>query len=403
MDIEKIREQFPYLKSKETENLIYLDNAATSQKPISVIEAISDFYKSHNANPNRGAYKLSYDSTQIYEDARQKVAKFINAESKENIVFVRNTTEAINLVCYSYGMDNLKPEDEVLISIAEHHSNLVNWQNVCKKTGAKLKYFYLDDDFKFDLKDFNNKLNKNTKIVSFTAASNVLSFKVDIKEMVSTAKEFGAIVLVDGAQYTAHEKVDVKDMGCDFYAFSGHKLFSPMGVGVLYGKKNILDNMSPFLFGGDMIEYVHEHDTTYAETPEKFEAGTQNVSSVYGLSKAIDFIESIGIENIKKREEELINYCSEKMRYLDFVEMYYPKKNPHGTNIAFNIKGVHPHDVSSILDYHNVAIRAGHHCTQPLHRYLGLNSSCRVSIAFYNTKQEIDKFIEALYKVKELL
>lgn len=403
MDINKVRNEFPYLKSEDTKNLIYLDNAATSQKPKSVIDAVSRYYEDSNANPNRGSYKLSVKATNLYENTRKKVAKFINAESKNNIVFTRNTTEAINLVCYSYAINNLKKGDEVLISIVEHHSNLVNWQSICKKTGAELKYFYLDDDYKFDLDDYRNKLNSNTKIVAFTAASNVLSFKVPIKEMIEMAKKAGATVLIDGAQYTAHEKVDVVDLDCDFYAFSGHKLYSPMGVGVLYGKMEILEKMEPFLYGGDMIEYVHEQDSSFAEVPEKFEAGTQNVSSVAGLSAAIDFINKYGIENISDAEHRLVEYCASRMRELDFVEMYYPKEKPYGTNIAFNVKDVHPHDVASILDYYDIAIRAGHHCTQPLHRYLGINSSCRVSFAFYNTKEEIDKFIDGLYKVKELM
>lgn len=403
MNIEKIRGQFPYLQNEETKDLVYLDNAATSQKPKSVINAISHYYTSINANPNRGAYKLSVSSTQAYEAVRQKVADFIGAESKDQIIFTKNTTESINLICYSYGLSNLKSGDEVLISVCEHHSNLVNWQYVCQKTGAKLKYFYLNDDHSLDIDDYYKKLNEKTKVVVITAASNVLACHIPIKEMVAEAKKVGAISMVDGAQYTAHKKVDVSEIGCDFYAFSGHKLFSPMGVGVLYGKKELLDAMPPFLYGGDMIEYVHEQESTFAPTPEKFEAGTQNVGAVYGLGKAIDFINEIGFEDITKREKELVEYAAKKLSELDFIDMYYPKKNPDGTNIIFNVKDVHPHDVASILDYQNVAIRSGHHCTQVLHRYLGINASCRVSIAFYNTKEEIDRFIEALYLVKEML
>lgn len=403
MDVEKIRGLFPYLQNEETKDLVYLDNAATSQKPQCVIDTLTDYYTKLNANPNRGAYKLSYQSTKAYEDVRQKVADFIGAESKDQIIFTKNTTESINLVCYSYGLTNLKEGDEVLVSVLEHHSNLVNWQYVCEKTGAKLRYFYLDDDYSLDLEDFKNKLNKNTKILALTAASNVIACHIPIKEMVEAAKEYGAVTLVDGAQYTAHKKVDVQEIGCDFYAFSGHKLFSPMGVGVIYGKKELLDAMPPFLYGGDMIEYVHEDESTFAPSPEKFEAGTQNVGAVYALGKAIDFIDQFGFDEISKREDELISYAAKKLSDLDFVEMYYPKKNPEGTNIIFNVKDVHPHDVASILDYQNVAIRSGHHCTQVLHRYLGINASCRISVAFYNTKEEIDKFIEALYLVKEML
>lgn len=403
MNIEKIRQEFPYLQNEETKDLVYLDNAATSQKPKMVIDAITRYYTSLNANPNRGAYKISYESTKAYEDVRQKVCDFIGASSKDQIIFTRNTTESLNLVTYSYGLTNLKEGDEVLISVAEHHSNLVNWQYVCEKTGAKLVYFYLDGDYGLDIEDYYNKLNEKTKIVAFTAASNVLACRIPVKEMVKKAKDFGAITVVDGAQYTAHKKVNVSEMDCDFYAFSGHKFFAPMGVGVLYGKKELLDAMPPFLYGGDMIEYVHEQETTFAPSPEKFEAGTQNVGAVYALGAAIDFMESIGYDNIEKREHVLIQYAAKKMRELDFITMYYPSKNQEGTNIIFNVNGVHPHDVASILDYKNVAVRSGHHCTQVLHRHLGINASCRISVAFYNTEEEIDKFIETLYLVKEML
>lgn len=403
MDVNKIREQFPYLQQEETKDLAYLDNAATSQKPKVVIDALTNYYTSSNANPHRGAYKLSHKSTEAYEQTRKKVADFIGAQSSDEIIFTRNTTESLNLVSYSYGLNNLKEGDEVLISVAEHHSNLVNWQFVCEKTGATLKYFYLDDDFGLNVEEYYSKLNSNTKIVAISAASNVLAFNVPINEMVKKAKECGAITVVDGAQFTAHHKVDVSEMDCDFYAFSGHKLFAPMGVGVLYGKKELLDAMPPFLYGGDMIEYVHEDKTTFAPTPEKFEAGTQNVGAVVGLGAAIDYMQEIGIENIEKREQELIEYAYSKMKELDFLDIYYPSKNARGTNIIFNVKNVHPHDVSSILDYQNVAIRSGHHCTQVLHRHLGINASCRISIAFYNTKEEIDRFIESLAQVKEIL
>ena len=403
MDIKKIRDQFPYLTNEKTKDLVYLDNAATSQKPQVVLDALQGYYVSMNANPNRGAYKLSYESTQAYEQAREKVAKFINAPSKYNIIFTKSTTESMNLIAYSYGLDKLKEGDEVLISVAEHHSNLVNWQFVCKQTGATLKYFYLTDDYSLDIEDYKSKLSEKTKVVAFTAASNVLSCYIPVKEMVQAAKEIGALVVLDGAQYTAHHKVDVQDLGCDLYAFSGHKLFSPMGVGVLYGKMEVLEDMRPYNYGGDMIEYVHEQETTFAPVPEKFEAGTQNVGDVYALGVAIDFMNEIGLENIEKYEQDLTQYAVGKMRDLDFIEIYYPENNPRGTNICFNVKGVHPHDVASILDYQNVAVRSGHHCTQVLHRYLGINASCRVSVAFYNTKEEIDKFIESLYLVKEML
>lgn len=403
MDINEVRKDFPYLSSEKNKDLVYLDNAATSQRPIQVLDAIRDYYINSNANPHRGAYKLSYESTQAYENTRKKVSDFINAESEKEIVFVRNATEALNLIAYSYGLSSLKEGDEILISVAEHHSNLVSWQTVAEKTGAKLNYFYLNDDYSFDLEDYEKKLNENTKLVAFTAASNVLAMTVPIKEMIEKAKAYGAKVVLDGAQYTAHHKVDVRDLGCDFYVFSGHKLLAPMGVGVLYGRLDLLEAMPPFLYGGDMIEYVYEDRTTFAPVPEKFEAGSQNVEAVVGLAAAIDYLENLGMDEIEKREKDLVDYCAKKMGQLDYVEMYYPKNNPKGPNIAFNIKGVHPHDVASILDYYNVAVRSGHHCTQVLHRYLGINSSCRVSFSFYNTYEEIDKFIAGLDKVREMM
>lgn len=402
MDINKVRKDFPFFSSELNKDIVYFDSSATTQKPRVVIDAISNYYINNNANINRGAYNLAVRSTKLFENARNKVAQFINANSSENIVFTKGTTESMNLIAYGYGLKNLKPGDEVLISVAEHHANLVNWQFICDKTGAKLVYFYLDDNLNFDMNDYISKLNYNTKIVAFTAQSNVLSFKVPIEAIISKAKEFNAITILDGAQYIAHNKTDVQKFDCDFFAFSGHKIFSEQGIGVLYGKSKLLKEIEPLIYGGDMIEYVHEQKSTFAPAPHKFEGGTQNISGANSLAVAIDYVNSIGIENIKSREEELIKYTLNKMRELDFINLYVPKKNFSGVNIIFNVEGVHPHDVSQILDFENIAIRAGHNCTQVLHRYLGINSSCRISIAFYNTFEEIDKFIVALKKVKEV-
>lgn len=399
MDISRIRKDFPFFE--QNKDNVYLDNAATSQKPKSIIESQIEYYTYFNANANRGIYSLSMKSTEILEYSRKKIAKFINAESEKNIVFTKSATEALNIVAYTYGLNNLKKGDEILISIAEHHANLVSWQYVAKKTGAKLVYFYLDKDLNLDIEDYKSKLTENTKIVAFTGASNVLSFNVNIQEMVKMAKKVGAITVVDGAQLISHKKVDVEEMGCDFFAFSGHKMYSLQGVGVLYGKRTLLNEMPPFLYGGDIVEYVNEQDTSFTTIPNKFEAGTQNIGAIFSLSKAIDYIENIGMENIEKREKELTNYLLEKLNELNFVTLYYSKSGD-GTNISFNVNNVHPHDVAQILDYYNIDIRVGHHCAQPLHRYLGLNSSCRASIAFYNTFEEIDKFIDSLYKVKEV-
>lgn len=402
MDINKIRRDFPFFSSELNKNIIYLDSSATTQKPQVVIDAISDYYTHHNANINRGSYQISVRSTDLFENTRRKIAEFINAPNSDNIVFTKGTTESLNLVAYGYGLKNLKKGDEILISVAEHHANLVNWQFVCEQTGANLVYFYLDEHLNFDLNDFESKLNKNTKIVSFTAQSNVLSFDVPISRMISKAKSIGAITILDAAQYVAHKEIDVQKFDCDFLAFSGHKIYSEQGVGVLYGKKELLDYINPLIYGGDMIEYVHEKKSTFAPTPNKFEGGSQNISAVYSLSVAIDYINSLGLKNIRDREKDLIQYVLKEMQELDFIKIYAPTKNFSGVNIIFTVNGVHPHDVSQVFDFDNIAIRAGHHCTQVLHRNLGINSSCRISVAFYNTFEELDKFIETLKKVRKV-
>lgn len=402
MDIDKVRREFPFFSSELNKNTVYLDSSATTQKPKVVIDAISDYYIHHNSNINRGAYEIAVRSTQLYEKARKKVAQFINAPSSDNIIFTKGTTESINLIAYGYGLKKLKKGDEVLISVAEHHANLVNWQFICEQTGASLVYFYLDEYLNFDLNDFESKLNKNTKIVSFTAQSNVLSFDVPITEMISRAKDIGAITIVDAAQYVAHKDIDVQKFNCDFLAFSGHKIYSGQGIGVLYGKKELLSYINPLIYGGDMIEYVHEQKTTFTPAPNKFEGGSQNISAAYSLAVAIDYINNIGLKNIRDRENKLILYALREMQKLDFIKIYVPTKNFSGVNIIFTVNGVHPHDVSQIFNFENVAIRAGHHCAQVLHRYLGINSSCRISVAFYNTFEEIDKFINTLEKVREV-
>lgn len=403
MNIEDIRKEFPFFNDKKNKDIVYLDSAATTQKPKVVLDSLDEFYTLYNANANRGAYKLAVEATRILEESRKKIKEFINANRSEEIIFTKSATESLNLISYSYGLNNLKEGDEVLISVVEHHSNLVNWKNICDITGAKLKYFYLDENLNFDINDFNSKINENTKIVSFTAQSNVLSFSIDAKKMIETVREkSNAVVVLDACQAVAHKDIDVKKIDCDFLVFSGHKIYSSTGVGVLYGKYELLDNMKPFLFGGDMIEYVREHEVSYQRPPHKFEAGTMDISAIYSLSKSIDYINKLGIDNIKKYEEELVKYCYKKLKDIEDIDIYYPKENREGSIIAFNIKNIHPHDVSQILDYYNINIRVGHHCAQVLHRFLGINSSCRVSISFYNTYEEIDKFIEGIKKVKEV-
>lgn len=400
------REDFPLLKQNMNGYPIaYLDNGATTQKPASVIKAITDYYTSQNANPHRGAYELSMTATEIYENARIKTQKFINAEKPCEIIFTKNATESLNLVAYSYGITNINAGDEVVIAISEHHSNLVPWQQICKMKGAVLKYIYLEDDGNLSKEDIENKITEKTKIIAVAQVSNVLGLVNPVKEIAEKAHSVGAVIVVDGSQSTPHMKVDVRDIDADFFVFSGHKLLSPMGIGVLYGKRDLLNAMPPFLMGGDMIDYVEEQHTEFAELPAKFEAGTQNVGGAAGLSAAIDYLENIGFDEVEKAEKDLVEYALPKLRDLDFVELYgCDSKQDNKTGIiTFNIKDVHPHDVSTVMDAYGVAIRAGHHCAQPLMQYLKQNATCRASFYFYNTREDVDRFIMALKKVREVL
>lgn len=333
----------------------------------------------------------------------KKIAKFINSPSQEQIIFTKNATESLNLIAYSYGMENLKKDDEITISIMEHHSNLVPWQKVSKVTKSKLNYIYLDGNYELDNEQIKSKITSKTKIVGITHVSNVLGTINNVKEIIKYAHKKGAIVVVDASQSIPHMKIDVQDLDADFLVFSGHKMLAPLGIGVLYGKKELLNNMTPFLMGGDMIEYVYEQETTFAKLPNKFEAGTQNVEGVIGLGAAIDYIESLGYDTIENIERELTNYAISELSKLDYVEIYATKnrKNHLGV-ISFNIKGVHPHDVASILDSCNVAIRSGNHCAQPLMRYLGIDSTCRASLYFYNTKEDIDKLVNGIQKAYKM-
>ena len=397
MDIENIKYDFPILEERK---IAYLDSGATTQKPYKVIEAVQEFYKKYNANPHRGAYTLSTEATQIYENTRTKIAKFINAKHREEIIFTKNTTESLNLIAYSYGMEKLKKDDEIVISIMEHHSNLVTWQKVSQKTGSKLNYMYINKEYEILDEEIENKITDKTKIVSITHVSNVLGTVNNIKKIIKYAHKKGSIVIIDAAQSIPHIQIDVQDLDADFLVFSGHKMLAPLGIGILYGKKEILNKMPPFLMGGDMIEYVHEQETTFAPLPNKFEAGTQNVEGVIGLGAAIDYIQELGYENIEKKEKELLSYARKELSKLDYLELYLtPNEENHaGGVISFNIKGVHPHDVASILDSEGVCVRSGNHCAQPLMRYLGIDSTCRASFYFYNTKEDVDKLVSALNK-----
>lgn len=393
----EIREDFPILK-----DITYLDSGATTQKPLEVIDAIADYYKNDNANIHRGAYDLSIRATQAYDNARSKVASFINAAKSQEIVFTRNTTESMNLVAYSYGLNNLKKDDIILISIMEHHSDLVPWQMVAKKTGAKLEYMYVNEEGIIPEEELN-KIRDGVKIVGVTHVSNVLGTINPVKEITRRAHDVGAITIVDAAQSTPHMKVDVQDIDCDFLAFSGHKMLAPMGIGVLYGKYDLLDKMTPFLSGGDMIEYVYEQDTTYAPVPTKFEAGTQNVEGAIGLAKAIEYIEKVGYDTIEEIEKDLLTYAMDELTKLEYVDIYGPKDiDKHAGVISFNLKGIHPHDVASILDSEKVCVRSGNHCAQPLLHSMGIDSTCRASFYMYNTREDVDNLVKAIKKAKEM-
>lgn len=398
--MDNYKNDFPILTNS---NIAYLDSGATTQKPREVLNAITQYYETSNANPHRGAYKLSIKATEVYDKAREKVAKFINSESSKQIVFTRNATESLNLIAYSYGLNNLKKDDKIVMSIMEHHSNLVPWQYVSKKTGAKLEYMYTNENGELTEKEIAEKIKNGVKIVGITHVSNVLGTINPVKEIIKKAHEVGAIVVLDASQSVPHMKVDVRDIDADFVVFSGHKMLSPLGIGVLYGKKELLENMDPFLYGGDMIEYVYEQETTFAEIPTKFEAGTQNVEGAVGLAAAIDYLEKVGMDNVEKIEKELMKYALLELSKLNFVTVYGPKEiEKHASVISFNVNGIHPHDVASILDSKNVCVRSGNHCAQPLLRYMGIDSTCRASFYIYNTKEDIDRLIEALYKTKDM-
>lgn len=394
MEIKEIKKDFPILNN---EKIVYLDSGATTQKPVQVIQAVEEFYKKYNANPHRGAYTLSMEATEIYENTRNKISKFINARYSEEIIFSKNATESLNLIAYSYGMDNLKKDNEVVISIMEHHSNLVPWQKICKATESNLKYMYLNENFEISKEEIEKKITDKTKIVGITYVSNVLGTINKVEEIIKYAHKKGAIVILDASQSIPHLKLDVQKLDADFVVFSGHKMLAPLGLGIMYGKKEILNKMSPFLMGGDMIEYVYEQETTFAPLPNKFEAGTQNVEAVVGLGSAIDYINNLGYDKIQEIEKEIISYARQELSKLDYLTLYMPKNQEnHSSVISFNIKGVHPHDVASILDSKGICIRSGNHCAQPLMRFLGIDSTCRASFYFYNTKEDVDKLVEGL-------
>ena len=401
-DVQKIRKDFPMLKSTMNGHpLVYLDNAATTQKPNSVIDRLSQFYKKEYATIHRGVYTFSQLSTEECNSAREKCREFLNAKEAAEIIFVRGATEAINLVAVGYGRKLLKTGDEIIISAIEHHSNIVPWQMLCQEKGLTLKVAPVNDKGEVLIDEFQKLLGPRTYFVALTHISNALGTIVPIKEIIKRAHHAGAEVLVDGAQAAPHIKVDVQDLDCDFYCFSGHKIYGPTGVGVLYGKRKHLEAMDPYQFGGDMIESVSFEKTTFAKIPAKFEAGTPSITEIVGLGAAIDYLESIGFEAIERYEKELLDYATEKLSKIPSLKII-GTADEKASLISFTIEGVHPHDIGTVLDQCGIAVRAGHHCAQPVMKRFHVPATARASFAFYNTKEEIDKLVEGIEKVLQV-
>ncbi len=406
LDVEKIRQDFPILKRKVMggKPLVYLDNAATTQKPLAVIDAIHDYYTNYNSNIHRAVHQLAEEATKAYEDTRVKTAKFINARSTEEIIFTRNTTEAINLVAYSWGRANIEKDDKIVITEIEHHSNIVPWQILTREKGAKLEYIGVSDDGYLKMHEYKEYLDSGkVKLVSVSHMSNVLGTITPIKEMIKMAHEKGIPVLVDGAQSVPHMPVDVQSMDCEFMAFSAHKMLGPTGVGVLYVQRDVLEKMPPFMGGGDMIREVHKYETRYNDLPYKFEGGTPNIADVIGFAAAIDYLEKIGMDRVREHEIDITRYALDKIRNVKGVTIYGPiDVKDRGGVISFNIGDIHPHDLATIMNDHGVAIRSGHHCAQVLMERLDVSATSRASFYIYNTKEEVDTFIEALSEARRL-
>ena len=401
LDVEILRRDFPILDQiVNDEPLVYLDNAATTQKPTQILEAIAAYYEKDNANVHRGVHTLAERATAAYEAARERVRSFIHAASTKEVLFTRGTTTSLNWVA-RYAENVLQSGDEVLISVMEHHSNIIPWQEACKKTGARLIYAYLKDGM-LDFADFRSKLTEKTRFVALAHVSNVLGVVNPIKEIADLVHQANALLVVDGAQSVPHMKIDVQDLDVDFFAFSGHKMLGPTGIGVLYGKEELLERMSPVEFGGEMIDFVYEQEATWKELPWKFEAGTPNIAGAIGLAAAIDYLDKIGMETVYQYEQELIAYAFPKLQAVEGLTIYGSEDLTQRSGvISFNLAGLHPHDVATALDYEGVAVRAGHHCAQPLLSYLGVAATVRASFYLYNTKADCDKLVEALQKTKE--
>lgn len=395
---ENVRQDFVLLQNTDR---VYFDNAATSQKPKCVIDAVQEFYEKYNANVLRGLYPLSVEATERYENARKTVQRFIHAACPEEIIFTRNATESMNLVAYSYGMTNLKAGDEILVSILEHHSNILPWQMVSRATGAKLVFLECEPDGTIPKEKMDEAFSEHTRLVAVTQVSNVLGCVNDIPKLVKRARACGAEILMDAAQSAPHMPIDVQKLDVDFVAFSGHKMLAPMGIGVLYGKQELLEKMPPFLTGGEMIETVSRYDAVYAELPHKFEAGTVNAGGAVGLAAAIDYLESYGMDTLHAVEQELTAYLFRGMNAIPHVHVLGSQREDNHTGIvSFTVDQVHPHDISEVLSSDGMDIRAGHHCAQPLHDHLGIHSTARASLMFYNTKEEIDRFLESVSNIR---
>ena len=398
-----IRKHFPILEQEiNGHSLVYLDSAATSQKPQQVIDAISNYYQNDNSNVHRGVHTLGNQATEAYEGARDKVRDFINAKSREEIIFTRGTTTSINIVAQSYGRANVGEGDEIVITHMEHHSNIIPWQQLAKEKGAVLKFIDLEEDGTISLDQVREVVTERTKIVSIMHVSNVLGTVNPIKEITEIAHANGAIMVVDGAQAAPHMKVDVQQLDCDFYAFSGHKMVGPTGIGVLYGKKELLNKMEPVEFGGEMIDFVGLYESTWKELPWKFEGGTPIIAGAVGLGAAIDYLEEIGMDNIEKHEQHLAEYAMKKMSEVEGITIYGPlEPEKRASLITFNLNDVHPHDLATVLDMHGIAVRAGHHCCQPLMKWLDVSATARASFYIYNTEEDVDRLVDGLRIAKE--
>lgn len=402
LDAESLRQDFPILKRKVNgKPLVYLDNAASSQKPQQVLDAMNDYYTQHHANVHRGVHTLASEATDLYEKAREKVARFIGAPLSTSVVFTRNSTEALNIVAHAWGGANLQTGDEIIVNVAEHHANLVPWHMVAERTGAVIKAVQLDDEYHLDIDHYESLLSDRTKVVAVAHMSNVLGGVHPVRIMADKAHNVGALVVVDGAQAAPHLPVNVTALGVDAYALSGHKLCGPTGAGALWVREDILRDMPPFLGGGDMIRKVEVDHSTYADIPMRFEAGTPNIAEAVGLGAALDYLSEIGMDAVWAHDQAMTRYALEQLDPLDGVTLYGPEGSDRGGIVTFTVDGAHPHDVATALDQAGIAVRAGHHCAQPLHKTLGIQSSARASFYLYNTEKDIDAFVKALVKTRD--